>query len=111
MLVFFQAARLAAVDRLPQPKLRGAIFAFHVTLSILAYAAFALSFVLSIIFLGEERLLRRRELGNMVWRLSPLGLLGRLRQATAVGGVFFVSILVGLGFLSCEPLSGPLFFF
>src|SRR3989454_7828731 len=71
ILVFFLAAHLAPADRLPQPNLRGAVFAFHVTLSILAYAAFALSFVLSIIFLGEERLLRRHELGNMVWRVAP----------------------------------------
>ena len=75
ILVFFLAAHLAPADRLPQPELRGAVFAFHVTLSILAYAAFALSCVLSLIFLGEERLLKRHELGNMVWRLPPLELL------------------------------------
>src|SRR5260370_27388185 len=81
ILVFFLAAHLAPADRLPQPDLRGAVFAFHVTLSILAYAAFALSFVLSLIFLGQERLLRRRELGNMVWRCPPPALLRRARHA------------------------------
>src|SRR5580765_1260110 len=44
ILVFFVAAHLAPADRLPQPDLKGAVFAFHVTLSILAYAAFSLSF-------------------------------------------------------------------
>ena len=38
------------------------LFAFHVTLSILAYAAFAISFVLSVIFLVQERFLRGHKL-------------------------------------------------
>src|SRR5205807_937769 len=69
ILVFFLAAHLAPADRLPPPAVHGAIFALHVALSILAYAAFALSFVLSLIFLGEERLLRRHKVGDVVWRL------------------------------------------
>jgi ABC-type uncharacterized transport system permease subunit len=102
ILVFFLAAHLAPADRLPQPNLRGAIFAFHVTLSILAYAAFALSFVLSIIFLGEERLLRRHELGNMVWRLPPLELLERMSQS---------SVGTALGFVSVDRLTGQFWFY
>src|ERR1700675_4747643 len=66
VLVFFLAAHLAPADRLPAPVSHGVVFALHVTLSILAYAAFALSFVLSMIFLGEERHLRRHQLGEMV---------------------------------------------
>src|SRR5690348_8380110 len=69
ILVFFLAAHLAPADRLALPPARGPVFAFHVTLSILAYAAFALSFVLSLIFLGESRHLRNRQLGPVVWRL------------------------------------------
>src|SRR6201993_2879903 len=38
----------------------GVVFALHVTLSILAYAAFALSCVLSLMYLAEERFLRMR---------------------------------------------------
>src|SRR6202165_3379813 len=88
ILVFFLAAHLAPADRFPPPAVHGAVFAFHVTLSILAYAAFALSFVLSLIFLGEERLLRRHKLGEMVWRLPSLELLERMsRSSVLVGGV------------------------
>src|ERR1700694_2289466 len=75
VLAFFLAAHLAPADRLSPPAAHGVMFAFPVTLSILAYAAFALSFVLSLIFLGEERLLRSHKLGSMVWRLPPRGLL------------------------------------
>src|SRR5712672_843015 len=75
IIVFFLAAHLATVDRLAPPPARAPVFALHVTLSILAYAAFALSFVLSLIYLAENRLLRNRKLGEVVWRLPPLNLL------------------------------------
>src|SRR6266849_349997 len=78
ILVFFLAAHLAPADRLAPTPARGPVFALHVTLSILAYAAFALSFVLSLIFLVEARLLRDRKLGDMVWRLPALELLERM---------------------------------
>src|SRR5437899_12787737 len=71
ILVFFLAAHLAPADRLSPPAVRGVIFALHVTLSILAYAAFALSFVLSRISLVYERLRRRHRGGDVVWRLPP----------------------------------------
>src|SRR5271169_1479145 len=38
------------------PSARGILFALHVTLTTWAYAAFALSFILSMIFLGQDRL-------------------------------------------------------
>src|ERR1700737_2456942 len=87
ILVFFLAAHLAPADRLSPPKVHGVVFALHVTLSILAYAEFALSFVLSLIFLGEERLLRSHKLGDVVWRLPPLELLERMSQSGVLGGV------------------------
>src|SRR5437867_6831092 len=105
ILVFFLAAHLAPADRLPQPDLRGAVFAFHVTLSILAYAAFALSFVLSLIFLGEERLLRKHELGNMVWRLPPLELLERMSRSSVLVGLVSIAIGTALGFVVVDRLS------
>ena len=54
VLVFFMAAHLVHHDRFPGPKVQGVTFAFHVTLSILAYAAFALSCAMSLMFLAEE---------------------------------------------------------
>src|ERR1700687_943166 len=59
ILIFFLAAHLAPAARLTPTTARGIAFALHVTLSILAYAAFALSCVFSLLFLGEERLLRK----------------------------------------------------
>src|ERR1700739_2629894 len=57
ILVFFVSAHLAPPAKFSPPDAHGPLFALHVTLNILAYSAFALAFVLSLIFLAEERLL------------------------------------------------------
>jgi ABC-type uncharacterized transport system permease subunit len=111
ILVFFMAAQLAPADRLSPPLMHGIAFAFHVTLSILAYTAFALSFVLCLIFLGEERLLRNRKLGNVVWRLPPLELLERMSQSSVLVGLVSIAIGTALGFLEVDRLTGQRSFF
>jgi ABC-type uncharacterized transport system permease subunit len=111
ILVFFLAAHLAPADRLSPPVAHGATFAFHVTLSILAYAAFALSFVLSLIFLGEERLLRNHKLGNMVWRLPPLELLERMSQSSVLVGLVSIAVGTVLGFVWVDRLSSETSFY
>jgi ABC-type uncharacterized transport system permease subunit len=111
ILVFFLAAHLAPADRLSPPPAHGAAFAFHVTLSILAYAAFALSFVLSLIFLGEERLLRRHMVGDVVWRLPPLELLAQMSQSSVLVGLVSIAIGTALGFVWVDRLSNEYSFY
>jgi len=106
ILVFFLAAHLAPADRPSPPAAHGAMFAFHVTLSILAYAAFALSFVLSLIFLVEERLLRRHKVGDVVWRLPPLELLAQMSQSSVLVGLVSIAIGTALGFVTVDRLEG-----
>src|SRR5438876_2020476 len=111
ILVFFLAAHLAPADRLSPPAVRGVIFALHVTLSILAYAAFALSFVLSLIFLGEERLLRRHRVGDVVWRLPPLELLAQMSQSSVLVGLVSIAAGTALGFVWVDRLSSQYSFY
>jgi ABC-type transport system involved in cytochrome c biogenesis permease subunit len=111
ILAFFLAANLAPADRLTPTVAHGVVFALHVTLSILAYAAFALSFVLSLIYLGEERLLRSRKLGNMVWRLPPLELLERMSHSSVLVGVISIAIGTVLGFIWVDRLTGQYWFY
>jgi len=106
IVVFFLAGHLAPADRLSPPAVHGAIFALHVTLSILGYAAFALSFVLSLIFLGEERLLRSHKVGEVVWRLPPLELLAQMCQSSVLVGLVSVAIGTALGFVTVDRLEG-----
>jgi ABC-type uncharacterized transport system permease subunit len=111
ILVFFLAAHLAPADRLSPPAAHGATFAFHVTLSILAYAAFALSFVLSLIFLGEERLLRRHKVADVIWRLPPLELLAQMSQSSVLVGLVSIAIGTALGFVWVDRLSSQYSFY
>jgi ABC-type uncharacterized transport system permease subunit len=79
------------------PKLSGSLFAFHVTLAILGYAALSLSFVLALLYLVQTRQLRRRKTGVLFSQLPALDVLDRL-QKTAIGvGVFSLSIALVLG--------------
>jgi ABC-type transport system involved in cytochrome c biogenesis permease subunit len=112
ILGFFLIAHAApANDRLSPTPAHGVVFAFHVTLSILAYAAFALSFVLSLIFLSEERLLRRRKLSGVVWRLPSLELLERMSHSSVLVGVISIAIGTGLGFIWVDRLTGQYWFY
>src|SRR5712664_2144367 len=111
ILVFFLAAHLAPADRLASTPAHGTIFALHVTLSILAYAAFALSFVLSLIYLAENRLLRNRKLGEVVWRLPPLDLLERMSRSSVLVGLLSIAIGTVLGFIWVDRLTGQYWYY
>jgi HemX protein len=82
-----------------------------VTLSILAYAAFALSFVLSAIFLLENRLLRNRHLGEIVWRLPALDLLERMSQSSVLVGLVSIAAGTVLGFIWVDRLTGQYWYY
>jgi len=78
------------------PDAHGPLFALHVTLNILAYAAFAISFVLSAIYLLQNRLLRDRKMGVVFWRFPALEVLERMSRSGVMVGVAAMS--VGLAF-------------
>lgn len=111
VLIFFLAATAAPADKLALPPAQGVTFALHVTLSILAYAAFALSFVLSLIFLSEQRLLKNRHLDDVVWRLPPLDLLDRMSQSSALLGLLSITIGTAFGFVWVDRLTGQYWYY
>jgi len=91
ILALSQAGPVAAP--MPPPG-RGPLLALHITLNVLGYAAFALSFVLSVIYLIQNRLLRHHRLRTLVWRFPALEMLERMsRSSVAVG---LVSLLAGM---------------
>ncbi|MGH9704046.1 MAG: cytochrome C assembly family protein [Candidatus Acidiferrales bacterium] len=97
VIVWLVVAMLNAPRAVPAPApARGALFALHVTLNILAYAAFALSFVLSLIYLLQNRMLRARKPTRVFWRFPPLDVLDTMsRSSVAVG---MAALLVGAAF-------------
>lgn len=79
------------------PATRGSLFALHVTLAILAYAAFALSFVLSMLYLVQHRQIRRGRTGVLFSRLPALEVIGRMNRTTVTIGIAVLTVSVALG--------------
>jgi ABC-type transport system involved in cytochrome c biogenesis permease subunit len=74
----------------------GPLLALHITMNVLGYAAFALSFVLSLIYLVQNQLLRRHRLQSIVWRFPALETLERMSRSGVVVGL--LSLFVGIAF-------------
>jgi len=82
----------------PAAETHGTLFALHVTFGIFAYAAFTFSFVLSILYLLQDRQIRRGRTGLLFSRLPALEVIGRMnRTSVSIGlGALGGSILFGL---------------
>jgi len=106
VLAFFLFANAAAPDHNTAIPARGVAFALHVTLSILAYAAFGLSCVLSVMYLAEQRLLQKHKVGSVVWRLPSLDVLDRMSQSSVLVGLIAITIGTALGFVWVDRLTG-----
>ena len=111
ILAFFLAATFAPEHAAQPTPAHGVVFALHVTLSILAYAGFALSCVLSLMFLAEERLLRIRKMSEAVWRLPSLELLERMSHTSVLVGLVTIAVGTALGFLAVDRQAGQHWYF
>ena len=86
--------------------IRGPIFALHVTLNTWAYAAFALSFILSAIYVVQDRLLRSRRLSVAFWRFPDLNALERMSRSSVIVGLCALVVGVAMGLVWQRRLSG-----
>lgn len=88
------------------PPAKGALFAFHVTLNTWAYAAFGLSFVLSLIYLAQDWVLRSRKTSAAFWRFPALDVLDRMARSSVYIGLIVLALGVSMGFVWEHRLSG-----
>jgi ABC-type transport system involved in cytochrome c biogenesis permease subunit len=88
------------------PPAHGPLFAFHVTLNIWAYAAFALSFVLSGVYLVQARMLRSRRPAAPFWRFPALDVLERMSRSSVFVGLAALAFGVGSGLVWEHRLTG-----
>jgi HemX protein len=70
----------------------------HITMAILSYAAFSLSFVFSVLYLLQYDLLKRKKWGKRLRRIADLEKLEKLSYILAVVGVpmLLLSLILGL---------------
>jgi ABC-type transport system involved in cytochrome c biogenesis permease subunit len=105
VILLFALSHLRAAIPHPAPA-RGPLFALHVTLNILAYAAFTLAFILSAIFVLQNQMLRRHKQGAAFWRLPSLDLLEWMSRSAVVVGVAALCTGVVFGFVWAHRLEG-----
>ncbi|MFI5197276.1 MAG: cytochrome c biogenesis protein CcsA [Thermoanaerobaculia bacterium] len=79
------------------PELKGPIFALHVTLNMLAYAAFAVACALSMLYLVVGRSLKKRALSGPASRLPSLSYLERANRTSLTLGILSLSVGLFLG--------------
>jgi ABC-type transport system involved in cytochrome c biogenesis permease subunit len=98
---------LLAPNEIPAPPpARGPLFAFHVALTTWAYAAFALSFVLSLVYLAQHRVLRSHNPGAAFWRFPSLDVLDRMARSSVYVGLSALAVGVVSGFVWEHRLTG-----
>lgn len=90
----------------PPPPAQGPLFAFHVTLNTWAYAAFALSFVLSLVYLVQDWVLRSRRLSVPFWRFPALDVLDRMSRSSVYVGLLALASGATMGLVWRHRLSG-----
>lgn len=98
-------ALLAPIDRpRPMPSVISPWLELHASISLIAYGAFALACVAGLMYLGQERQLKRRQLGSMFYHFPPLtDLFAAITRLLWLG---FLLLTVGIvtGFFTGSPL-------
>ncbi|MDE3110301.1 MAG: cytochrome c biogenesis protein CcsA [Acidobacteriota bacterium] len=109
LVVWIALVAKFAPDRIVEPPTaRGPLFALHVTLNTWAYAAFALSFILSVVYLLQDRVLRSRHTSATFWRFPALDVLDRMARSSVYVGLVTMIVGVSLGFLYQRRLTGAI---
>ncbi len=88
------------------PALRSGWLSIHATTSFVGYAAFALSFVVSVLYLVQERYIKSKSLGWMFRRLPSLHTLDSLNYRMLTVGFPFLTIGIITGAIWAEYAWG-----
>ncbi len=88
------------------PALRSGWLTVHATTSFIGYAAFALSFVVSVLYLLQEHYIKKKSLGGMFRRLPSLHTLDSLNYRMLTIGFPFLTIGIITGAIWAEYAWG-----
>ncbi|MGM7636505.1 cytochrome c biogenesis protein CcsA [Bacillus sp. Hm123] len=79
-------------------KLMSELLLIHITMAILSYGAFSLSFIFSLLYLLQHRLLKMKKWSQRLWRIGDLQKLAKLAYIFNAIGVpmLLLSLLLGL---------------
>lgn len=98
IMVIHTFAPVQVESKVLAAKLISELLMIHITLAFLAYGAFTLSFVFSLLYLIQYDLLKRKKWGKRLMRLGDLAKLEQMSYLLAVVGVplFICSLILGI---------------
>jgi ABC-type transport system involved in cytochrome c biogenesis permease subunit len=78
----------------------------HLTCSYLSYAAFLVTFITGLLFLIQERQIKRKRLGALFHRLPPLETMDRINFAAITAGFLLLTLGTLAGFVAVKSRVG-----
>ncbi len=105
VLVIMLIAALAPGDSEPHIKFHNAWVESHAALSIIAYGAFALAAIAGTMYLVQERQLKRRTAGELLYNLPPITDLSRANSRLIFTGFVLLTVAFGAGIAAGLPVA------
>lgn len=101
VLLLLLLAQLAPLSRDPAPAtMRDPWIEFHAALSLIAYGAFALAGIAGLMFLVQDRQLKKRKGGALLYNLPPITELAVANTRLIRLGLVILTVAFAAGFLS-----------
>lgn len=79
----------------------------HAALALVAYAGFALACITGVMYLLQERLLKKHQIGGLFYQLPPIQGLARAIQKLVLLGIILLSASLAVSFKLQTPISNP----
>jgi ABC-type uncharacterized transport system permease subunit len=84
-----------------------ALVELHAAIALIAYAAFALACITGVMYLVQERMLKRHQIGGLFYQLPPIQGLAKAIQRLVRLGLLLLSIALAISFALHTPVSQP----
>jgi HemX protein len=84
-----------------------ALVELHAAVALIAYAAFALACITGVMYLIQERMLKKHQIGGLFYQLPPIQGLSNAIQRLVRLGLLLLSIALGISFALQTSVSNP----
>lgn len=110
LVVAMHGIAFAVPDAFPDYAAKGKINAYvemHAALALIAYAAFALACITGVMYLLQERFLKRHQISGLFYQLPPIQGLAKVIQRLVWLGVVLLSASLAISVKLHTPVSHP----
>lgn len=91
-------------------KLISELLFIHISLALLSYVAFTISFILSVMYLGQNKLLKEKKWTPLLRKMPSLGSLDLFAYRLTMAGVPLLFLSLALGVLWAHIVGQPIWF-